>query len=327
MSTRLILDCDTGTGDAIAIMVAVGHPQLELVAVTTVNGNVPVENTTDNTLRVLDYIGARVPVYAGSQRPIARVDFPIPRTVLNADNPEFQVLQLDLPAAVTPPQEGSAVRFLIDTYLRDDAADTALVATGPLTNIARALQIEPRIATRIRRLIVMGGAINGGNVTAAAEFNFWADPEAAETVLSAGIPDITILPLEATHSAPITLNDCDEFDALGTRAALATSAFVRHRIRTQLPDGTVGTPVHDALCVAYLIDPTIITSWTTRPVHVETAGLWTEGEMIVDQRPWTVEPPNARIALNANADRYAALLNDSLGAGQQNQPTRARIVR
>lgn len=319
MATRLILDCDTGTDDAVAIMAAVGHRALQLVAVTTVNGNAPLANTTDNTLRVLDHLGASVPVYPGARRPLIRPDFPVPREVLNADNPEFQVMELELPAAVTVPQTTTAVSFLIETYLSETARDIVLVATGPLTNLAAALAAEPRLAERIPRLVIMGGAVAGGNVTASAEFNFWVDPEAAEAVLTSGIRDVTIVPLDATQSAPITLADCDTFDTIGTPAALAASSFVRHRIRTELAGAgntpPHSTPVHDALCVAYLVDPDVITSTTHRPVHVETGAGRTLGELVLDDRPWAPERPNAVVALRADAGRFSAVLAEAFAAG------------
>lgn len=315
MTTRLILDCDTGTDDAVAIMTAVGHPELDLVAVTTVNGNVPLENTTENTLRVLDHLGSDVPVHAGAARPLIRPDFPIPRNVLNADNPEFQVLHLDLPAATSRPQQTGAVQFLIDTYLSDAGSDVVLVATGPLTNLALALGAEPRLAERIPRLVIMGGGHRGGNVTAAAEFNFWVDPEAAEAVLGAGIRDVTIVPLDATHAAELTLADCDRFDAIGTPAALASSSFIRHRIETALrgdADAAASTAVHDAVCVAALVDPAVIATSGPYPVHVETTGTRTLGEMVVDTREWSAEPPRALVALDADARRFADVLAEAL---------------
>ncbi|PJJ70503.1 purine nucleosidase [Diaminobutyricimonas aerilata] len=314
MTTRLILDCDTGTDDAVAIMAAAGHPELDLVAVTTVNGNVPLENTTDNTLRVLDHVGADVPVYPGAARPLIRPDFPIPREVLNADSPEFQVLQLDLPEATSTAQQTGAVQFLIDTYLGDEGADIVLVATGPLTNLALALGAEPRLAARIPRLVIMGGGHRMGNVTPTAEFNFWVDPEAAEAVLTAGIRDVTIVPLDATHAAELTLADCDRFDAIGTPAALASSAFVRHRIDTALrgdAEAAASTAVHDAVCVAYLVDPEVVTRSGVHPVNVETTGTRTLGEMIVDTRQWTTEPTTARVAFDADAARFADVLADA----------------
>src|SRR5262245_19647456 len=164
MAIRIVLDCDTGTDDAFAIMLAALHPGIDLLAVSTVNGNVALPNTTENTLRVLDHIGARVPVYPGAARPFMRPDLPIPRHILNADNPEFQAASLDLPPSVTPVQDRSAVRMLIDTFLDPANDDVVLVATGPLTNIALALITEPRLPARIRRLVLMGGAHLGGNV-------------------------------------------------------------------------------------------------------------------------------------------------------------------
>ncbi len=311
MTTRLVLDCDTGTDDAVAIMAASLHPELELLAVSTVNGNVALENTTENTLRVLDHIGVHVPVYAGADRPLVRPDFPIPRAILNADNPDFQIAYLDLPASTTPVRKESAVHMLIDTFMDSANEDVVLVATGPLTNIALALATEPRLAQRISKLVLMGGAHVGGNVTAVAEFNFWVDPEAARAVFSSAIPEIVVIPLEATHSAPLTLHDCDAFDALGTPAAIASSRLVRHRIEQSKSAGdTAGAsaPVHDPLCIAYLIRPDVISAYGRYPVSIETAGEQTLGQMIVDTRPWTVTPANATVAFAASADVYRDVL-------------------
>jgi inosine-uridine nucleoside N-ribohydrolase len=314
MTTRLIIDCDTGSDDAVAIMSAATHPELDLVAVTTVNGNVPLANTTENSLRVLDHIGSTVPVYAGAPRPLVRPDFPVPRDVLNGDKPAFQVPYLDFPPSTTPVQEQNAVQFLIDSYLSDEFADTVLVAVGPLTNVALALAAEPRLAARIPRLVIMGGAIGWGNVTPAAEFNFWVDPEAAEAVLSAGLRDVTIFPLDATHSAPVSLADCALFDGIGTRASRGSSSLIRHRIGNY-PDGPdaakLTAPVHDALCVAYLVHPEVITESGDYPVHVETRGEHTIGAMVVDDRPWSLEPHTARVARRADAQIFVSFLADA----------------
>ncbi len=314
MTTRLILDCDTGTDDAVAIMAAAGHPGLDLIAVTTVNGNVPLLNTTENSLRVLDHIGSTVPVYAGAPRPLMRPDFPIPRKVLNGDNPEFQVMYLDLPEATTKPQDKNAVQFLIDSYLDPANAETVLVAVGPLTNLALALAAEPTLASRIPRLVIMGGARGWGNVSAVAEFNIWVDPEAAEAVLSSGIMDILIVPLDATHDAQLSLEDCDRFDAIGTPAALASSALIRHRI-VHYPDAPgavkLTAPVHDALCIAALIHPEVLQEVGEYTAHVETAGVHTLGELVLDSRGWRTEPSNVRVALRANAQLFAQFLADA----------------
>jgi len=315
--TRLIIDCDTGTDDAVAIIAAVTHPDLDLIAITTVNGNVPLANTTENSLRVLDYLGSGVPVYAGSPRPIVRPDFPVPRDVLNGDKPQFQIPYLDLPESVTPVQEYSAVRFLVEYYMDDANVDTVLVATGPLTNVALALAAEPRLAQRIPQLVLMGGARGWGNVTAAAEFNIWVDPEAAESVLSAGIRDVVIVPLDATHSAQVSLEDCDAFDAIGTPAALACASIIRHRI-LNYPDAAdavrLTAPVHDAICVAFLTDPDVLEEVGSYPVRVETAGTHTVGETVIDMRPWSEEPRNARVALRANAQVFVRFLSHAFAS-------------
>ena len=320
MTTRIVLDCDTGTDDAVAIMLAALHPDIDLLAVSTVNGNVALPNTTENTLRVLDHIGADVPVYAGAARPFMRPDFPIPREVLNAGNPDFQVAYLDLPASVTPVQDLAAVRMLVETFSDPANADVVLVATGPLTNVALALIAEPRLASRIHSLVLMGGAARmGGNVTATAEFNIWVDPEAARTVFSAGLRDIVVIPLDATHSAPLTLSDCDAFAALGTPAGSTAAAMLRHRIKQdQTPDGPRGepsAPVHDPLCVAYLLRPEVVTSSGRHPVSVETAGEQTLGQLVVDTRPWTSEPANATVAFAASASVFREVLLEAFAAG------------
>jgi inosine-uridine nucleoside N-ribohydrolase len=321
VTVRIVLDCDTGTDDAFAIMLAALHPGIDLLAVSTVNGNVALPNTTENTLRVLDHIGARIPVYAGAARPFLRPDFPVPRDILNADNPEFQMAHLDLPPSVTPVQNVSAVRMLIETFMDSANEDVVLVATGPLTNVALALIAEPRLTSRIHRLVVMGGAHVGGNVTATAEFNFWVDPEAARTVFSAGLREIVVVPLDATHSAPLTFADCDAFEALRTPAGTAAAAFLRHRIKQDQTPHSIksepSAPVHDPMCVAYLLRPDVITSWGHFPVSVETAGEQTLGQMIVDTRPWTPHPANARIAFAASAQVLREVLLEAFGVRQK----------
>ncbi|MBM7784794.1 nucleoside hydrolase [Tenggerimyces flavus] len=308
MTTRLILDCDTGSDDAIAIFAAVTHPDLDLVAVTTVNGNVALEHTTENTLRALDHVGAGVPVYPGAARPFVRPDFPIPRDILN-EGSEFQQALLDLPAARSTVEKQNAVRFLIDTYLDDANADVTLVAVGPLTNVALALATEPSLAQRIPRLVLMGGAaFVNGNVSVAAEFNVWVDPEAAEAVLSAGIREVVIVPLDATHSAPLTSVDCDAFDALGTPAATASASLIRHRL-THGQDGPEGSPVHDPMCVAYLARPDLFTESVEAYVSVETTGSRTLGQLLVDTRPWRTEGSNATVALRADHGVYRDFLH------------------
>lgn len=319
MTTRLILDVDTGTDDAVAIMAAALHPALDLLAVTTVNGNVPLANTTENTLRVLDHIGrGDVPVHSGAARPFARPDFPIPRRILNGGRWEDEDAQihpdyLDLAPSTTPLASASAVRFLIDTYLDDANADVVLVAVGPLTNLALALVSEPSLASRIPKLVIMGGAHAGGNVTAAAEFNFWVDPEAARSVLNAGIREVVIVPLDATHSAALGEDVCDALEALGTPAGDASNAFIRHRIKAEdTPERT--SAVHDPLTIASLVVPEVLTETVRAYVSVETAGEQTIGELLVDTRPWSTETPNATVALRASSEVFRDFLLEAFAA-------------
>ena len=314
MTTKLIIDCDTGSDDAVAIMAAALHPALDLIAVTTVNGNVPLENTTDNTLRVLDAIGSTIPVHPGCARPLVRPDFPIPRDVLNAGREEFQKRRLDLPDPVSAASQQGAVDVLIEHYLGPDGPHTTLVAVGPLTNVAAALAAEPRLAARIPRLVIMGGARGWGNVTATAEFNFWVDPEAAAAVLSAGIADVLIVPLDATHDAAISRDHCARFDEIGTPGAQATASLVRERIDTY--PGTEHTPldaapVHDALCIAALLRPEVLTQVVSAAVTVETGGLHSTGALVIDERTWSPSPHNARVALRADADMFAEILAEA----------------
>lgn len=312
MPTKLILDVDTGTDDAVALMLAALHPDLELVAATTVNGNVPVELCTENTLRVFDAIGVNVPVYEGARRPMLRPDFPVPREAAGGSGIHGEYL--DLPPARSAKQRERAVDFLIDAYMSPEGADIVLVPVGPLTNVALAMAVEPRIVERIPRTIIMGGGHEIGNVTPAAEFNIWADPEAAKVVLTSGVRNLTLVPLDATHKALVTLDDCRRLRELGTPAGDAAATVVERRIAgygaTQpmaIPDAA---PVHDALCVAALVDPSII---TTHPFHadVETNGELTVGRTVLDTHRRRGMEPNADVALDADGERFVRLLMET----------------
>jgi inosine-uridine nucleoside N-ribohydrolase len=310
---KLILDVDTGTDDAVALMLACLHPALDLVGATTVNGNVPVDMTTENTLRVFDHIGRDVPVYRGMAAPLVRPDFPVPRDLPIAGKTRVHGDYLDLQPAKSAPQASSAVEFLIETY-RTATDEIVLVPTGPLTNIATALKLEPRLTQLIPEVILMGGGHYCGNITPLAEFNVWADPEAARVVFNCGIPRLTIVPLDATHRALLTTEDCDALDALGTPAATACATFVRRRIAgydSDQPMERPGTaPVHDALCVAAVIDRSVI---TTRRVHadVEVHGELTVGQTVFDVAARGGNPPNADVAFDADERKFVRLLLDT----------------
>jgi inosine-uridine nucleoside N-ribohydrolase len=306
--TKLILDVDTGTDDAIAIMLAALDPRLELVAVTTVGGNTSIDHTTENTLRVLDHIGGRAPVYRGAPAAL------LPSTALAVAGDKERSGKihgdaLDLPAARSKAEQLEAARFLVDAF--DEGGDTVLVPTGPLTNVATALLLDPGLAARIPRLVLMGGSHARANVTPSAEFNIWADPEAARIVLRSGIRDLTIVPLDATHQALVSDADCDRLAALGTPAGTAAAAIIRTRIKgyeTVQPTGQGrSAPVHDAVCVAHLIDPDVI-EVRKAYVDVELNGELTRGRTVGDFRPIPARPPNVKWAFSADRDRFLQLL-------------------
>ena len=309
MPRKLILDVDTGTDDAVAIMLAAFHPDLELLAVTTVNGNVEVQHCTDNTLRTLDFIGrGDVPVYEGSPKPLIRDDFPIPRAA-HADT-GIHVRELPLPPPVSRKRDKGAVEFLIETF-RDATEPITLVPVGPLTNIAMAITADPGFVKTVPEVVIMGGAHYSGNVTPSAEFNAWADPEAAALVFAAAFDKLTLVPLDATLQALIATHQVAELESLGTPSGIAASRFIAQRIKgydaTQ-PMWVAGSaPVHDAVCVAFLVEPEII---TTRRVHVavETRGELTTGRTVMDVNHRGRCAPNADVASEADAARFYAML-------------------
>jgi inosine-uridine nucleoside N-ribohydrolase len=312
MTHKLILDVDTGTDDAVALMLAALHPDLELVGATTVNGNVPVEVCTENSLRVFDHIGVSVPVYEGVPRPIARPDFPVPRGDIQSSN-AVHGGYLDIPPSTSRAQATGAVEFLVETY-RAATDEIILVPVGPLSNIATALTVEPRLRDLIPELVIMGGAHDHGNVTPRAEFNIWADPEASRIVLNSGIRKITLVPLDATHRALVSLDDCTSLRALGTPAGDAAATFTERRIKgydtTQPMSRRHAAPVHDALAVAAIVDPAVI---TTRFLHVdvETRGELTVGETVIDTNLRSRRDPNIHVALDADEPRFVRLLLDT----------------
>jgi inosine-uridine nucleoside N-ribohydrolase len=309
---KIILDVDTGTDDAVALMFGALHPGLELVAATTVSGNVGIEFTTENTLRVFDHIGVKVPVYRGMASPIVRSDFPTPRT----GGSPFHGQYLDLPASRSRVQGTDAVDFLIATYSQDQGREIILVPVGPLSNVAMALKRAPRIVQNIPEIVLMGGAHETGNVTASAEFNVWADPEAAQVVFRSGVAKLTMVALDATHKAQVSREDAARLRALGTPAGTAAATFIERRVQGYMEfDGQArpAAPVHDALAVASIVNPAVI---TTVPAHVdvETDGALTVGRTVVDRRARKTAPqPNARVALGADEPLFVRMLLETLG--------------
>ena len=312
MPTKVILDVDTGTDDAVALMTAALSPDIELVGATTVNGNTGVEFTTENTLRVLDWIGMpEIPVFRGLDRPLVRSQQELGMAARIHGN------LLDLPPASRGAtlQAAHAVDWLIETYLAS-AGDVVLCPVGPLTNIAMAIRKEPRIVDAIPEIVIMGGAHHVGNRTPSAEFNIWIDPEAARVVVNCGRP-IRMVPLDATHRAPLSAEDAGRLRDLGTPAGEAAARFVMQRIdrydATQpLADRLGSTPVHDALAVCAIIDPTILTTQFI-PVDVEVDAELSVGRTVCDFRSRGDRPANVHFAVDADGPRFVRMLLDILG--------------
>jgi len=310
MATKVILDVDTGTDDAVALMVAALSPDLALVGATVVNGNTNVDSCVENTLRVLEWIGLpETPVHRGMSRPLARSQATQlhPASRIHGD-------LLDLPPATVRAGATHAVDWLIDTYLASDG-DITLVPVGPLTNIATAIQKEPRILERIPEIVLMGGAHDHGNATASAEFNIWLDPEAARIVVNCGRP-IRMIPLDATHRALVSTDDCHALRALGTPAGEAAARFTERRIEgydaTQPMHRAGAAPVHDALAVCAIIDPSVVTAHLI-PVDVETGGELSTGRTVCDFRFRSRKPANVHFALDADEPKFVRMLLEILG--------------
>jgi inosine-uridine nucleoside N-ribohydrolase len=294
VTTRVILDCDPGHDDAIALLLALASPELELVGVTTVHGNQTLEKTTDNALRVLALAGREdVPVAAGADRPLQR-DLQVAAHVhgeSGLDGPE-------VPPRASEPVAQHAVDFLLEQA----TPETVLVPTGPLTNVALALERGLRPA----RIVLMGGAIAEGNMTPAAEFNIWADPEAAARVFASGL-DVTMIGLDVTHRALLTPEWSERFRAagrIGVFVAELVEFFKQYHRRTYDWDGA---PIHDAVALAHAFRPGIVTTLFLN-VEVETASELNRGRTVVDRWHRTDRPPNADVGVDIDADAFFELL-------------------
>lgn len=309
---RLILDVDTGDDDAVAIMLAALHPDLDLLGCTTVWGNHDVETTTKNTLRVLDHIGrSDVGVYQGQSSPAA------PHT----DGPDTRAFRgshtrhLSLSATSSTRRDAGAVEWLVET-LRATSEPITLVGVAPQTNIATALAVDESIVAAVDEIVIMGGGHALSSVTPSAETNIWRDAAAAATVVRAGFERLVLVPLDATCQAVVTADQCRELSSLGTAAGSAAAALISNRIAGYqgsplIPEPDTA-PVHDALCVAHLVAPDVLGLHHLH-VAVETTGTLTYGRTVIDVHRRGVEQPNAHVALSADAELFYQLLRATFG--------------
>lgn len=302
----VILDLDPGHDDAVNLLLALASPELEVLGVTTVFGNVGLDRTTRNTLVVRELARADVPVYRGADRPL--VAAPISAELVHGES------GLDGPHLPTPGRDvepGHAAHFLIRA-VRERPGDVTLLPTGPLTNVALALRLAPDIAPLIRRIVWMGGSTDTGNWTPAAEFNALADPHAAQVVLTSGVP-LTLIGLNASHQAIAHPARVAAFRTLGTEVgefvAVLLDFFADHHHERY---GWDGGALHDPLTVAWLLRPGL---FRTRPMFVEmdlTEGP-SRGRTVADVWNVTGKAPNADVMTEVDADGFFALLVERMG--------------
>ncbi len=300
MATRIILDCDPGIDDALAIAFAHGHPAIELLGITTVAGNVGLAKTTANALAVCEFIGAAgTPVTAGCAGPLLRPALDA-RQVHGEDGLGGAVL----PPPAASPAAGHAIDYIIDT-VRAAPGEVTLVATGPLTNIALAVRREPRLPGWVRDFVIMGGSSGRGNTTPAAEYNVWADPEAAAVAFGAGWT-VVMLGLDVTlrtGACPAVLQRMRELGPLGTMLLLPA-------LDQYMSAGESGPPVHDVCAVAWVAQPEVF-GLVPALVQVETTGRLTSGMTVIDFG--AAGDGNAEVAMDIDVEGFWELTLGAFG--------------
>jgi pyrimidine-specific ribonucleoside hydrolase len=303
MATAILLDCDPGHDDAIALLLALASPELELAGVTTVAGNQTLAKTTANAIRVLDFVGrSDIPVAAGA--PVPLVGEPFVAAYVHGDT---GLDGPDLPPAGREPLPQHAVDFLAE-QIRARKGAVTLVPTGPLTNIALLLALHPD--ARPERIVLMGGAIAEGNVTPAAEFNIWADPEAAARVFASGI-DVTMVGLDVTHKALFTPAHEERLEGRVGEMVRALLRFYGEFHRRQY--GWDGSPIHDAVAVAQVARPDLLET-IHRGVKVDTGPELSRGRTYVDLWRRAGWEPNAHVAVDIRAENFLDLLVERLNS-------------
>jgi purine nucleosidase len=310
MPRPILIDTDPGQDDAVAILLAFASPELEVVGLTSVAGNVPLALTTRNARMICELAGRRdVTICAGADRPLVRqlVTAEYVHGKTGIDGP-------DLPEPTMPLDPRHAVDFIVETLMVRDPGTITLCPLGPLTNIALAMSKEPRIVPRIRDIVLMGGGFfEGGNVTPAAEFNIYVDPQAAAQVFASGA-DITVLPLDCTHKALTTRARVEAIRAIGTPIARATAEWLDFFERfDQEKYGTDGGPLHDPCVIAYLVAPELFSGRSVN-VEIETQSELTMGMTVIDWWGVTDRPKNAFVMRDIDSDGFFELIRSRIGS-------------
>lgn len=320
---KIILDVDTGSDDAVAIMTAVLNENIEVEAICTVWGNLEVDDTTENTLRLLDKLNADVPVYRGC--PTAMVKYLSPQFDLDhyapvyKDGRELRIHYKHLEGLEPTDRKAEdmdAVSFYVN-YLRHAKEKVTLILVGPLTNLGEALSIDPTIVKNVEQIIIMGGGDAIANVTWCAEANIWHDPEAAHIIINSGA-DVLMVPLDATHSAALTLEDCKKLRELHTFAGDFAAKMTEQRI--EFEHAKIGpkkndSAIHDALAVCSAIDPSVLTDCPPVYCQISLAGA-SAGETIIDRR-CIPEKANIHFAFKADKEKFLGMLLHSFRGGRE----------
>ncbi len=308
MSQSIIIDTDPGQDDAVAILLALASPELEVLGITAVAGNVPLALTELNARKICELAGRPdIKVFAGAIRPMCR-DLVTAEQVHGKTGLDGPVL----PAPKMPLQKQHAVDYIIETLMARESGTVTLCTLGPLTNVALALLKEPRIGPRIKRIVAMGGGFfEGGNVTPTAEFNIYVDPHAARLVFETGIP-LTLIPLDCTHQALTTKARTEKFRSMGNMTGPATAQLLEFFERfDEEKYGTDGGPLHDPCVIAWLLRPELFTSRVVN-VAVECESELTMGMTVVDWWKVSSRKPNATVCRGINADGFFELLTERL---------------
>ena len=302
---KIILDCDPGHDDAVAIMLAAINPKIELLGITVVAGNQKLEKTVNNALKVCNHLNLNVPVYSGMSRPMIREQL-IADDIhgeTGLDGPKFEELKIKA-------EDKHAVNFIIDTLMNSDEKVT-LVPTGPLTNIGMAIRFEPRIIEKINRIVLMGGSYQLGNTTPAAEFNILADPDAAHIVFSSGLK-IVMMGLDLTRQASATKEVVEKIKSLNNKASKLFVDLMEFFAASQKNVyGWSAPPVHDPTTIAYIIDPECI---EVKPMFCEIE-LWSEksyGRTLCDYFGILKKEPNVDVAVKLDFDKFWNLVYENL---------------
>ncbi|WP_417601008.1 nucleoside hydrolase [Pararhodobacter oceanensis] len=308
MTRKIIIDTDPGQDDAVAILLALASPELQVLGITCVAGNVPLPLTVRNAQLVCELAGRReVKIYAGCDRPMSRL-------LVTAENVHGKtgLDGITLPDPTMPLQAQHAVDFLIETLRSEPAGSVTLVPIGPLTNIATALERAPDIAERIAEIVMMGGAyFEVGNVTPSAEFNIFVDPQAADIVFRSGIA-LTVMPLDVTHKALTNRARIEAFRALPGKVGPVVASWADFFERYDMEKyGSEGAPLHDPCAIAYLLNPDLFNGRHIN-VEIETSSELTMGMTVADWWHVTDRPPNAYFVGDVDADRFFALLTERI---------------